>query len=122
MPPIFVQAIMTQIEILHPQTLPGFLESAVGVLLLAKSDCDACERWTTELNAHLASLDADDSLNAVRFAKIVLNQPGLGFFKKASPWLRDVNDLPFTAIYVDGEYTRGFIGGGFSGWSIALIA
>jgi len=104
---------MAHLEILDRDTLDEFLASPYAVLILAKTDCAACAAWSAELGESLEGLAADDQLNSVRFGKLVLNQPGLGGFKRSSPWLKDVNDLPFTALYSDNEYRRGFIG---SGW------
>ncbi len=103
---------MALLEILDRESLGDFLSSPHAVLVLAKSDCVACAAWSEELSGFLAALPEGDRLGAVRYGKLLLNQPGLGFFKRTSLWLKDVRDLPFTALYVGGEYSRGFIGGG----------
>ncbi|MEL6342241.1 MAG: hypothetical protein AAFV53_03860 [Myxococcota bacterium] len=103
---------MAQIEVLDRETLPAFLESPLAVLILTKSDCGACTAWSEELAAFLSELDGGDPLTGIRYGKLILNQPGLGFFKKESLWLREVNDLPFNAIYKDGEMARSFAGSG----------
>ena len=103
---------MAQLEILNSESLGDFLTSPHAVLVLAKSDCAACAVWSEELSGFLAALPEGHRFGGVRYGKLLLNQPGLGFFKKSSPWLKDVRDLPFTALYAGGEYQRGFIGGG----------
>ena len=35
--------------------------------------------------------------------KIVLTQPGCRRFKRANPWLSDVDFLPYTVLYASGE-------------------
>lgn len=82
-----------------------------AVLVLTKSDCAACAAWSEELTAWLESGEAPDG---VRVGKMVLDVPGLGAFKKASPWLRDVDSLPFNVIYENGEVVKQFAGSGIS--------
>lgn len=86
-----------------------FINSPRAVLMLGKTDCPACHAFAQELDAYCESTpDWED----VRFGKLILNQPGLAGFKKQSPWLADVRDLPFTIIYADGEAHKKFLGGG----------
>lgn len=103
---------MAQLEELDKDTLGPFLDSPVCVLILAKTGCAACAAWGAELTAFLATLGDDDPLSGVRYGKLILNQRGLSDFKKASPWLQDVKDLPFNVLYRDGENVRSFAGGG----------
>jgi len=86
-----------------------FLQAPVAVLMLGKSDCDACAAWSTELERFL---DADTEWTNVRFGKMLLDKGGLYEFKKASPWLADVDQLPFNQIYVGGERRKAFAGAG----------
>jgi len=83
----------------------------VSVLLLSKSDCPACAAFTEELEAALGRADFWPS---VRFGKMVLDRPGLAGFKRANPWLAEVDVLPYTVIYVDGEQRKPFAGGGLA--------
>jgi hypothetical protein len=48
----------------------------------------------------------------VRFGKILLDRGGLVSFKRADPWLADVDVLPYTLIYRAGEKVAEFAGGG----------
>jgi len=80
-----------------------------AVLVLTKSDCAACAAWSEELTAWLESGDAPEG---VRVGKMVLDVPGLGAFKKASPWLKGVDSLPFNVIYANGEVAKQFAGSG----------
>lgn len=100
---------MSQLEEVNRENWEEFLGAPMAVLMLGKSDCQACQAWTLELNEFLAN---DDQFSDVRFGKLLLDQGGMGAFKKASPWLANVNDLPHNAIYVNGEKVKDFIGSG----------
>ena len=77
--------------------------------MLGKSDCPACAAWTEELTAFL---EGDSEWTSVRFGKLLLDQPGLGSFKKANPWLAGLKDLPLNLIYIKGEKVKEFLGSG----------
>lgn len=98
-----------RLQLLGPETWQPFLSSPAAVLVLTKTDCAACASWSAELETFLSS---DDRWQVVPFGKLLLDQPGLAAFKRASPWLRDVTDLPFNAIYVGGELAGSFLGAG----------
>lgn len=83
--------------------------SPAAVLLIGKSDCDNCARWSQELEAYL---EAPDRWPQVRFGKVLLDKPGLAGFKRANPWLAELDVLPFNVIFVDGERSKSFAGGG----------
>jgi hypothetical protein len=100
---------MSTLEILDRDTWEGFLGSPVAVLVLAKTDCQHCKDWAAELEPYLAGGTAPAG---VRFGKIYLDKPGLIAFKKAHPWIVEVNVLPFTAIFKGGEKVKTFAGGG----------
>lgn len=100
---------MRHLEILDGTTWQPFLEAPVAVMMLGKSDCEACKAWTTELEQFLAD---DPRWPDVRFGKILLDQRGLIDFKRANPWLAEVKDLPTTVIFVNGERGKSFVGGG----------
>ena len=86
-----------------------FLASDQAVLMLGKTDCAACKAFAKELEAFV---EETDDWDGVRIGKMYLDKPGLLGFKKASPWLADVRDLPYTVIYSDGEVEKSFLGGG----------
>ena len=48
----------------------------------------------------------------VAFGKLELDRPGLGSFKKANTWLSEVDDLPFTILYMAGDRKKNFVGSG----------
>ncbi len=100
---------MSRIEQLDPTTLEDFLAADASVLILAKTTCENCSRWSEELGA--ACCDAG-FFPGVRFGKLYLDTPGLIAFKKANPWIAGVEDLPYNVIYVKGEQVKQYAGGG----------
>lgn len=103
---------MTTLQFLDPATLDEFLTAPVAVLMLAKTDCDACAQWTEELETYLSSDGFDPAFGDVRFGKLILNQPRLGAFKKANPWLAEVDVLPTNVIFRGGQADKRWAGGG----------
>jgi len=101
---------MKTLEQLDAKTLPEFLEADLAVLMLSKTDCAACNAWTDELTGYLA--EAGEDLDGVRFGKLRLDTPGLVAFKRANPWLAEVDVLPFNVIFERGEVARKWPGGG----------
>jgi len=99
----------SRLELLDRETWREFFEAPAAVLMLGKSDCEACAAWTQEIESFLAD---DTEWNQVRFGKIELDRGGLGGFKKENPWLVDIKDLPFTLVYVNGERKKEFLGSG----------
>jgi hypothetical protein len=81
----------------------------VGVLVIGKRDCPACRAWSAELEGFLAR---DQEFVDVSFGKVLLDEGGLVDFKRANPWLAEVDVLPFTQIYVRGARVKAFPGGG----------
>jgi hypothetical protein len=51
---------------------------------------------------------------ARRFSFQENNRGGLASFKRANPWLADIDVLPYTLIYRAGEKVAEFAGGGIS--------
>jgi hypothetical protein len=98
-----------RLEILDGTTWESFVRAPVAVLVLGKSDCEACKAWSEELTAFLAQ---DERWRGVRFGKIQLDRPGLASFKRANPWLAEADTLPFNVIYVNGEPAKRYSGGG----------
>ncbi|MFO0748314.1 MAG: hypothetical protein U1F43_22025 [Myxococcota bacterium] len=90
----------TELEMVDGQTWRDFVKSDVAVLMLGKSDCEACARWTEELTTWLAG---ETGVSGVRFGKMLLDQKGLTDFKRENgAWLKDVDVLPFNLIYRAG--------------------
>ena len=100
---------MSELNILERDTWEATLNAPVAMVMLGKTDCAACNEWTTELKGFL---ETDEEFASVAFGKILLDKGGLGKFKKASPWLSEVHDLPTNVLYVNGEPVKRWIGGG----------
>ncbi len=102
---------MRELEAVGPENWEAFIHAEpAAVLLIGKEDCDACAQWGAELSAFVEGLG--DRFAGVRFGKMNLKQPGLLHFKKRSPWLADVEVLPYNVIYVKGEPVKQYAGGG----------
>lgn len=100
---------MSRLEQIDGRNWEDFLGAPVAVLMLGKSDCEACAAWTAELEHFLA---ADAEYPQARFGKILLDKGGLIGFKRAHPWIAELDVLPFTQIFVDGARWKSFAGGG----------
>jgi hypothetical protein len=100
---------MATFEEITRENWEDFVNAPRAVLMLGKTDCPACSAFSEEL---VAFREQDETWSDVRFGKLLLDQPGLTGFKRASPWLAGVRDLPFTVIYADGEVQKSFLGGG----------
>ena len=73
--------------------------AVLGALILAENGCGACGGYTEEVQR----LEDGGRLEGVVVGRMVLDQPGSSGFKRANPWLRDVELLPYTVIYGGGE-------------------
>ena len=100
---------MSRLEALDGTTWEGFVAAPWAVLMLGTSDCEHCREYTEELHAYLG---ADTAYADVRFGKILLDRGGLVGFKRANPWIADVDVLPYTLVYRDGRKVAEFAGGG----------
>jgi hypothetical protein len=100
---------VTALETLDATNWKDFLEAPRAVLLLGKSDCPACATWTAELESFLAS---DDRWGHVRFGKLLLDQRGLVEFKRANPWIAELDVLPHNVLLRGGERVAEFSGSG----------
>ena len=100
---------MGRLEAIDKTNWRGFVSAPRAVLMLGKSDCEACNAWTKELEEFLAS---DEEWKDVRFGKIVLDKPGLIEFKRENPWIAELDVLPFNQIYLAGERSKSFAGSG----------
>ena len=99
----------TRLEQIDGGNWKDFLQAPVAVLMLGKSDCAACAAWTEELTAFLAG---DTEFPTVRFGKMLLDKGGLVSFKRAHPWIAELDVLPFNQMFVAGERSKSFAGGG----------
>ncbi len=100
---------MSRLEMIGSENWEEFLKSPLAVLMISKSDCAACNDWTEELTTFLEN---DEEFKDVRFGKMLLDQRGLSGFKRISPWLAELDVLPFNVIYQNGEKAKEFAGKG----------
>ncbi len=100
---------MGRLETVDGGTWRDFIASPLAVLVIGKSDCPACSAWSEELERFLA---ADTAWGHVRVGKMLLDKGGLVYFKRANPWLADVEELPFNVMYVAGQRAKSWPGGG----------
>jgi hypothetical protein len=100
---------MATLETIDGASWEAFLQGDWSVLVLGKTDCEHCAAYTEELRGHLAS---GDHAPDVRVGKMLLDRGGLASFKRANPWLAEVDVLPYTLIYRRGEKVGEFAGGG----------
>jgi hypothetical protein len=102
---------MPRLESIDGTNWEGFLGAPWSVLMLGKSECEHCAEFTEELQAFLA---ADRAYADVRFGKMLLDRGGLATFKRANPWLAELDVLPYTVIYRSGRKLAEFAGGGIA--------
>jgi hypothetical protein len=100
---------MSRLEKIDGTRWREFLAAPVAVLVLGKTTCPACQAYASELEEFLAG---DARGPPVRFGKMVLDEGGLVDFKGASPWLADVDTLPFTHFSRYGDGWKEVAGGG----------
>lgn len=100
---------MSTLQILDAENFASFCEHPNRVLILSKSNCPACQQWQAELESEIAQGTFPAK---IRMGKLNLDQPGLSRFKKDSPWLKEVTDLPYNVIYQGNELLKKWPGGG----------
>jgi hypothetical protein len=100
---------MSRLEAIDGSNWESFVQSPWAVLMLGKTDCEHCIAYTEELHAFL---ETDATYGDVRFGKILLDRGGLVSFKRANPWLAEVDVLPYTLLYRAGARLAEFAGGG----------
>ncbi len=101
---------MRTLEQLGPETWAEFIASPKAVLVLSKKGCEACVSWAQELEEFLAK--DEEAYRDFRIGKMSLSQRGLIDFKRANPWLAEVDVMPFNVLYIDGEVKKKYGGGG----------
>ena len=100
---------MSRLEKIEGTAWRELTQAPLAVLVLGKSDCEACSAWSEELTKFL---ETDVEWKDVRFGKLLLDQPGQTDFKRENRWIAELDVLPFTQIYVDGKRSKGFAGNG----------
>jgi hypothetical protein len=100
---------MASLELLTPQSWEAFTKAPLALMMLGKSDCDACKTWSEELDVFLASGNAPTEL---RVGKLLLDQAGLISFKRANPWIAELDVLPTNVLWSNGARLKTWSGGG----------
>jgi len=100
---------MQRLEAIDGTNWESFVGAPWAVLMLGKTDCDKCAAYTEELGGFLA---VDAAYRGVRFGKMLLDKGGLASFKRANAWLAEIDVLPYTLIYRNGQKVAEFAGGG----------
>jgi hypothetical protein len=99
-----------RLEMLDRDSWRAFVNAPLSVLMIARSTCPSCSRWTEELRAFL---NHDREFADVRFGKLEMDQAGTNAFRRANPWLdTEVDVLPYNVIFSRGEPIKGFPGSG----------
>ena len=75
----------------------------LSVVIFTKDDCQDCKQWIDKL------YDSDD-LEEVNFAVINLSDKGLGKIKIESPWISQIDILPFNVLFINGELRENWSG------------
>ena len=81
------------------ETVESVTGAPRGALILAKDGCGSCAQYEAEIRR----LEDRELLGGLVVGKLMLTQPGCRLFKRANPWLRDVDFLPYTLLYANGE-------------------
>lgn len=100
---------MSRLEEINRDNWQEFVQAPLAMMMLGKSDCAACKAWAEELTEFLSD---EGQFPNVRFGKLLLDQGGMGAFKKENAWLADVENLPHNAIFRGGEMKKEFVGSG----------
>jgi len=85
-------------------TIERIVGARHGALVLAKEDCDNCAAYEAEIRR----LNEQGQLGDLVVGKLVLTRPGCRRFKRANPWLSEVDFLPYTLLYASGEKVDAF--------------
>jgi hypothetical protein len=96
----------TSVSYVDDDTVERVIGARHGALVLAKDDCDNCAAYESQIRR----LQEDGQLGDLVVGKIVLTQPGSRDFKRANPWLRELDFLPYTVLYASGEKVDEFPG------------
>ena len=97
-----------KLETVDSTNFKEFLSAPVAFLMVGKTDCPACIKWTEELVSYL---DTTPDLPGVRFGKVVLDGGGVTEFKRThAGWLKDVMELPYNTLWVNGQKVKDWTG------------
>ena len=88
----------------------SFLDSPVSALLLTTSNCPHCRRWKDQLEKAMQEGRFPDTAG---LGVVIMDGEEVEDFRRENaPWLEQVQGVPFTAIFVEGEPRSSFYGEG----------
>lgn len=73
-------------------------------LIISKSTCGNCANYALEIE----ELAAKGKLEGLVVGKLILDKAGALNLKRANPWIKEVDFLPFTVLYYKGEKAEEF--------------
>jgi hypothetical protein len=101
---------MSKLETVNDGNWKDFAASELSVLVVTEDTCSICKEWKAELSEYLEN---NRENHDCRFGAVVLDGEGVEEFKKANEaWLDQVDGVPFTVLYYNGEPKTSFYGGG----------
>lgn len=68
-------------------------------LLLTLSSCGSCASYTREIEQLLQK----GQLEGLQIGKVVLDRAGSAKLKRANPWIKRLDFLPYTVLYSNGD-------------------
>jgi hypothetical protein len=98
---------MTKIITITDHNLDAFIQSERMALVLARSNCNRCILYQSEIRQLLD----EGALSGTTVGILMLDQPGTSQFKRDNLWLMSVDLLPYTLLYRRGQRVDGFAGG-----------
>lgn len=100
---------MNELRTLNHLDMDSALTRGITVVALETHGCTVCTQWVDELQPYVR----DQAPDSVRFFRARMDEPGLDRFKAAyAGWLRHVDVLPTTAVFVNGKLHKEFVGKG----------
>lgn len=81
-----------------------FLASDLSTLIVASSTCNRCIAYIAEVRA----MQERGALGATAVGVLMLDQPGVGQFRRDNLWLASAELLPYTLLYRRGRRVDGF--------------
>lgn len=85
-------------------TFENLLAAERAVLVIGKSDCGYCYQYEKDI----AELVDTPAYAGIVFGKLVLDERGSTQIKRANPWIADLEELPYTVLYRDGNPVSAF--------------
>ncbi len=95
---------MNSIQHIDDSNFEAFMEHDRVALLLTRSTCGNCVNYTQEIQ----ELIEKGRLEDLHIGKVILDQAGSVKLKKANPWIKDLDFVPYTVLYDKGQKVEEF--------------